>query len=349
MKKNKKKLTRNIGIIFLILLVFFSISIISSGGWDNFKLKATRYWGFLTINNNPLLSDYDKDIKESTSQIEPRIDLADLRSGGPPKDGIPSIDNPKFDTVQSTSFQDDEIIVGVYYKEEARAYPYSILNWHEIVNDNFNGTNVVVTLCPLCDTNPVFIGEINGTQTTFGVSGKLFNSCLVMYDRLTDTLWSQPWGIGIVGENTNQVLEKIVSHKTTLGEWKKLHPQTKILSTDTGYKRDYFRYPYGTYYTDNNLIFPARNQNRLDTHPKEIISYIWEHDNLIPTNIFSGDSKKIVHSYIREEKEKEIKFNNKTITAKWDEELNTVRFFDYKQNEIVSSTAFAFVYPAYFE
>ena len=332
--------------IFIFFIALFLTLIVLSGGWDDFKLNSTRYWGLATISNNPLLSSYDKDIKE-TDITKQRIDLDDLKSGGPPKDGIPSIDNPKFVSIDDTTFSDDELVIGVYYQGEARAYPYGILNWHEILNDNFNGTPVVVTLCPLCDTNPVFIGRVNGVDTTFGVSGKLYHSCLVMYDRLTDTLWSQPWGLGVVGENTNQELERIVSHKTTLGEWKVLHPQTKILSTDTGHNRDYFRYPYGTYYTNDDLIFPARNQDLLEEHPKEIISYIWGADNQTSYNKFSGESNQFVHKDVKNSKELEFEYMGEKTIARWDEELNTIRFYQ-DGDEIPSSTAFAFVYPAYF-
>jgi hypothetical protein len=336
--------------ILIGLLAVFIILVVAMGGWSNFKLKMTRVWGFVTIGNNPLLKSYDEDLKniESESQ-ETRVDLDRLLSGGPPKDGIPSIDDPRLVDISKSEFSQDELIIGVYLNGEARAYPYGILNWHEIINDKIGDLPITVTLCPLCDTNPVFIRKVDGQETTFGVSGKLLDSCLVMYDRLTDSLWSQPWGIGIAGEKNNQVLEKVPSFKTTLGDWQKKHPNSKILSTDTGYNRDYSRYPYGSYYTDKSLIFSVRNKDKLELHPKEIISYVWRFDEQTPKNKFSGESIQVVHKELQENKEQEFDFKNQKIKAVWDEQLKTVVFYDKDNKIIPSSTAFAFVYPAYFK
>ncbi len=347
MKQKRLKIIISIG----ILLVTGFVAYLGFGtSWDNFKLQSVRLWGYFTLQNNPLLKTYDKDFKnlESVDLPAPRIDVTELLSGGPPKDGIPSIDNPKFVTAEETKFTDEEIVVGVYQNGEARAYPYGILNWHEIVNDKIGDTPISVTLCPLCDTNPVFIREVNGTETTFGVSGKLYQSCLVMYDRLTDSLWNQPWGLGVFGTQTNESLERIPSVKTTLGKWKKMHPNTKILSTDTGYRRGYFRYPYGTYYTDDRLIFPARNQHRRVMHPKEIMAYYWEADDQMPLNYFSGFFATANFKKVQESKEVELPFGNTKIKAIWDTDLETVRFLSADDELLGGSTAFGFVIPAFF-
>jgi len=342
------KIKITLKIILFLISVFFTIILFI--GWDNFKLNLSRGWGFFTIHNNPLLKSYDKDLKDinKVDNPEPRINLNNLLSGGPPKDGIPSIDNPQFTNIEETIFSDDEIIIGVFLNNESRAYPYGVLNWHEIINDKIGDTPITITLCPLCDTNPVFIRKVNGQETTFGVSGKLYQSCLVMYDRLTDTLWSQPWGLGVAGENTNQNLQKIPAYKTTLGAWKQKYPNTKVLSHETGFRRDYFSYPYGTYYTDSNLIFPVRNQDKLKVHPKEIESYIWIADNKTPTDKFSGESFRISQQDMEEAQQKTIDFNAKEVNIIWDDELNTVKFFSDK-TEIPATTAFGFVYPAFFE
>lgn len=136
---------------------------------------------------------------KALNTTQARISLDDLLPGGPPKDGIPALENLVFDSISQTTFKDDEKVLGVVINGEAKAYPYGILNWHEIVNDMVGGVPVSVTYCPLCDTGIVFDRKVAGQETTFGVSGKLFQSCLVMYDRLTSTLWSQPWGIGVSG------------------------------------------------------------------------------------------------------------------------------------------------------
>lgn len=340
-----KKIFWAIGII-LFAVIFF---IIHSGGWANFKLNINHFYKSITVENNPSLSTYDKDFTNlENSKIEPRISLKELKSGGPGKDGIPSIDNLKFNSTENTEFSDDELIVGVYLNDEARAYPYGILNWHEIVNDKIGDTPISVTLCPLCDTNPVFVRKVNGEETTFGVSGKLYQSCLVMYDRKTDSLWSQPWGLAIAGEKTNQELEKIVSVKTTLGKWKTKYPNTKILSTNTGYNRNYFHHPYENYSNNDNLNYPVRNQDKLKINPKDIISYIWKADNKTPKDKFSGNFKQIIHKEIKEKGEEIFFFDDMEIKAIWDKDLETVRFFN-GENEIGASTAFGFVYPAFFE
>ncbi|MDD9867824.1 MAG: DUF3179 domain-containing protein [Candidatus Campbellbacteria bacterium] len=243
--------------------------------WEDVKLSTARAWGFFTITNNPLLEKYDEDFKNIT-ETEGRIDRRSLLSGGPPKDGIPSMDSPQFDNKDTTPFGDDELIIGVFHNGEAKAYPYGILNWHEIVNDTIGGLPIAVSYCPLCETNSVFIRMIDGEETTFGVSGKLYHSCLVMYDRKTDSLWVQPWGIGALGEKTNDVLERIPAYRTELGKWVEKYPDTKILSTKTGHRRNYSSYPYGTYYTNDLLIFPVRNQESREVSVKETNFVVFE-------------------------------------------------------------------------
>ena len=315
--------------------------------WQDIKLKASRISSFFTLTNNPLLPSLDKDLQALNNQF--RVSPKHILSGGPPKDGIPAIDNPQFIPIQDSVFAESELIVGVVHNNIAKAYPYGILNWHEIVNDTIGGVPIAVTLCPLCDTNPVFIRKVDNQVTTFGVSGKLFQSCLVMYDRASDNLWSQVWGIGIAGTKTNQALKQIPAIKTTIKEWKAKHPDSLILSIDTGYRRDYYHYPYGSYYTEDYLVFPARNQEDLSIPPKSIISYIYAHSPTeTPIDFFSGEAIQFNHEEMKHKKSKTVLFKNQTITVTWDEQLKTVRFFNEKQEEIPSSTAFAFVFPAYF-
>ena len=316
--------------------------------FEDFKLTMSRYTGYFTVTNNPLLPGFDADT--SVISEDSRISSDLLLPGGPPKDGIPAIDQPKFVTGSESSFADDETVIGVYYQNIAKAYPYKILNWHEIVNDTIGDLPITVTLCPLCDTTPVFIRKVNGNITTFGVSGKLFQSCLVMYDRLSDSLWYQPWGIGVAGKFNNNVLERIPAYKTTLGKWKKLHPDTLVLTSDTGHERDYNRNPYGSYLTNDIVIFPVRNQELLIGHPKKIFSYIMVPDDKTSKNHFSGLSAQVSHDELKLIGKKEIQFGNRKVIAKWDQNLENVRFFEQDEiTEIPSSTAFGFLYPAIFE
>ena len=169
-----------------------------------------------------------------------------------------------------------------------------------------------------------------------------------MYDRQDDTLYSQPWAIGIVGKGVNQTLKRIPTINTTLGAWLAKYPDSKILSTNTGYSRNYRAYPYGTYYTDNRIIFPVRNQQQRGLHPKDIVSYIWEIDQQAPYNKFSGASKQFIHRELKQKGEKVTEFNGRPIKALWDEQLQTIVVTEMDGSVIPSSTAFAFVYPAYF-
>ncbi len=329
-----------------------------AGNWGDFKLRVLApARSYLTISNNPLLKSFDTDLQGAMAvssesghkAVAPRVDPDDILSGGPPKDGIPSVDNPRFDFAGTTPFGDDEKIIGVVINGEAKAYPYGVLNWHEIVNDTVAGVPVSVTYCPLCDTGIVFSRKLNGGVTTFGVSGKLYQSCLVMYDRKTDSLYSQPWGTGIMGASTNVALKRFPAVKTKLGAWLKVHPKSKILSPRTGYRRDYFQYPYGNYYTDEYIIFPIRNLNKLKTGRKTPVTYVWSADGGTPAGRFSGASAYVVQSELKKKGNMILVFGGRKITARWDAELDTPRFFDASGTELPSSSAFGFVWPAFFE
>ncbi|MFZ8907744.1 MAG: DUF3179 domain-containing protein [Nitrosopumilaceae archaeon] len=199
------------------------------------------------------------------------VPLDKIRGGGPPKDGIPSIDDPKFAEVSGSQFvSDSDVVIGLEINGDARAYPLFILVWHEIVNDNVGSTPVAVTYCPLCYTNQVFERIIDGNEVEFGTSGKLYQSNLLMYDRWTDSYWSQGLGLAVTGELSGMKLKAIPFDVITWGDWKKLHPDTLVLTTDTGYLRSYATDPYGDYYTDPRIIFPVDNMDDL-MHPKEVI------------------------------------------------------------------------------
>jgi hypothetical protein len=336
-----KRLTRFALVALSAIVVAVGVGILQAGGWENFKL---RHFALAQIFHDQSQELDDLRKQNVNPEDATRIDLDQLRNGGPPKDGIPSIDTPEFDTAATTPFQDDDIVIGVVVNGEAKAYPYNIMNWHEIVNDTVGGVNVTVTYCPLCDTIVAFERD----NTTFGVSGKLYQSCLLMYNRADDTLYAQPWAMGVVGHQVNQTLECIPAVKTTLVDWVSQHPDSQILSTRTGYTRDYQGYPYGDYNTNQQLIFPVRNQGRLNLHPKTIVSYVWQADEQTPHNQFSGDSHLFVHEEVQQAGNQEVDFAGRTIRSRWDEALSTVVVEELDGTKIPSTTAFAFVYPAYF-
>ena len=206
-----------------------------------------------------------------TDGVKHLIPLDKIKGGGPPKDGIPSIDNPVFATVSDSQFMSDsDTVIGLDINGQAKAYPLFILVWHEIVNDNVGGLPVSVTYCPLCYTNQVFERVIDGQEVEFGTSGKLYNSNLLMYDRLTESYWSQALGIAVKGELTGYQLDLIPFDVITWGDWKELHPDTLVLTTDTGHLRTYATDPYGNYYTEPRIMFPVEHSDDR-MHSKEII------------------------------------------------------------------------------
>lgn len=227
------------------------------------------------------------------------VPLDQIVSGGPPPDGIPSIDTPKFVSLAEGNkfLQDMELVVGLNVNGDIRAYPLQILVWHEIVNDNVGGMPVAVTYCPLCFTNQVFNRIINGTAVEFGTSGKLYNSNLVMYDRTSKSLWSQALGEGIVGQYAGVKLERIPFDVAYWKEWKKLYPSTKVLSRDTGSTRPYGADPYGDYYTNADVLFPVSNRDeRLGL--KEIVIGLENGEQYKAYNIEDIQNQKIINDQV---------------------------------------------------
>lgn len=252
-------------------------------------------------SNEPQTSQVQDEIM-ITNGIKHIVPLDKIKSGGPPKDGIPSIDNPKFVSAQEATFvSNDDLVIGLQLNGETRAYPLSIMVWHEIVNDRLGDTPVAVTYCPLCFTNQVFERKINGVEVEFGTSGKLYNSNLVMYDRHTDSQWSQALETAITGEMAGHELKRIPFDVIKWSDWKSLYPDTLVLSTDTGYARPYGSDPYGDYYTDSRVIFPVENSDdRL--HPKEIILGFDDHNTHKAYKLADLESKKIVNDQINDKK-----------------------------------------------
>ncbi len=198
--------------------------------------------------------------EETSNWLIPREDVFD---GGPGKDGIPSIDDPQFTTASEVTFlNDNDLVLGIKVGNEVRAYPHPVLDWHEIVNDEVNNFPVAITYCPLTGTGIGWEREINNSVTTFGVSGLLYNTNLIPYDRKTDSRWSQMELRAVAGELAGQPVTTYPLVETTWATWKTLYPDSEVLNTNTGFARNYNQYPYGDYRTNNNLIlFPINNQD----------------------------------------------------------------------------------------
>lgn len=177
------------------------------------------------------------------------VPLNEIVSGGPPKDGIPPIDNPKFVSVRDADawLDNDEPVIVVNLGQDAKAYPLQILMWHEVVNDEIAGIPVTVTFCPLCNTALAFDRRFDGQVLDFGTTGRLRYSDLVMYDRQTETWWQQATGQGLVGEYAGEQLEFIASPLVNWETFKRTHPKGMVLSRDTGHERSYGSNPYVRY------------------------------------------------------------------------------------------------------
>jgi hypothetical protein len=177
------------------------------------------------------------------------VGWTEIMSGGPPKDGIPALNEVAFHTVpQEGELTEREPVITVELEgSEPRAYPIRYLTWHEIANDVIDGTPVAVTFCPLCNSGIVFDRRVNGELRTFGVSGKLRNSDMVMFDRETESWWQQAIGTGIVGVHMGDELETIPAWMESYSEFKARNPQGLVMSEPTGYRRPYGANPYVRY------------------------------------------------------------------------------------------------------
>ena len=176
------------------------------------------------------------------------VPLDEFMSGGPPRDGIPPIDNPNFLAVsEATGLADTEPVIGLVIGGEAKAYPLRILIWHEIANDTIGGVPVAVTFCPLCNAAMVFDRRVDGRVLDFGTTGMLRNSDLVMYDRQTESWWQQFLGEAIIGELTGTVLKIVPSRLESWRNFRERAPEGLVLAPNKSSMRAYGRNPYAGY------------------------------------------------------------------------------------------------------
>ena len=194
------------------------------------------------------------------------IDLADIISGGPPKDGIPAIDAPNFDTIEQAQewLVEQSPVIAVEIDGEAKAYPLAVLTWHEIANDEISGVPISVTFCPLCNSSIVFDRRVDGDVLDFGVSGKLRNSDMIMYDRQTESWWQQFIGEAVVGELNGTILDVVPSQVVGFGQFIEQFPDGLVLNRDTGENRQYGVNPYTGYDSSTRpFLFRGELDDRL--------------------------------------------------------------------------------------
>jgi hypothetical protein len=174
------------------------------------------------------------------------VNLGEFFAGGPPKDGIPAIDAPRYESIADARqwLSDRSPVISLSIGEVARAYPLAVLMWHEIVNDTLGGVPVVVTFCPLCNTALVFERRFDTVTHDFGTTGTLRISDLVMYDRQTESWWQQATGEAIVGELTGKRLAFLPAQIVALADFEAARPDGDVLGRETGFSREYGRNPY---------------------------------------------------------------------------------------------------------
>lgn len=244
-----------------------------------------------------------------------------IQAGGPGRNGIPPINRPVFlQPAEATFLRDEDPVFGLVYGGEARAYPQLVLVWHEIVNDVIAGERISVTYCPLTGSVVAFRAQVHGRPLSFGTTGNLVNSNLLMFDTVTNSEWPQVLGQAIRGPLKGRRLEQIPLVWSSWGRWRAAHPQTEVLSTKTGYARAYGQDPYGSYtppggyYSGGGPFFPVlRTSRRFGS--KEVF-----------VGVRSGERRlAMLKSTIRERKVLPVEAGQTPLLAIWDDELETAR------------------------
>jgi len=234
--------------------IFIGIAFLSLALWACDEGTGKNGTGSPPGNNNNNNNNNNPDWLIPTSEVF---------DGGPGKDGIPALTEPEFITAASADYlSENDLVLGLINGPHIRAYPHDILDWHEIINDQLGDLNISVTYCPLTGTGIGWNRELDGQVTTFGVSGLLYNSNLIPYDRGSNSNWSQMRLDCVFGKKIGTEIETFTLVETTWKTWKEMYPATTVVSTNTGYDRSYGRYPYGSYRTDDlYLIFPVANRD----------------------------------------------------------------------------------------
>ena len=212
------------------------------------------------------------------------IEESEVFDGGPGKDGIPSVDNPVFLPTSDIDYMlEEDLILAFHVAGETKGYTHPILDWHEIVNDRIGGKEMAITYCPLTGTGSAWSREVGGKITTFGVSGLLYRNNLIPYDRDSDSNWSQIRLQCVQGSLKSTKVETFPMIEMPWRTWKKMFPREAVLSRETGFSRNYGRYPYGGYRTNNQLLFPVGNDDDRLPRKQRVLSVIIDEESKVYT------------------------------------------------------------------
>lgn len=257
--------------------------------------------------------------------------------GGPPRDGIPAIDAPLFVPADQADFlAADARVLGIYLDGRARAYPINIMNWHEIVNDRFGDKAVVITYCPLCGTGMAFSAQFGGRALSFGVSGLLYQSDVLLYDRQTLSLWSQIMRQAVSGAYSGTELQQLPMAHTRWQAWLERHPDTEVLSTQTCFERDYEKDPYRGYGASPVVYFDINHRPPAMYHPKEQVMGL----------VYKGKARAWPFQELERQGKAEFvdDWQGERLTVEWDAQARSARLLSTDGELLPSTTAFWFAW-----
>ncbi len=270
---------------------------------------------------------------------EPLVPIDSIEMGGPPRDGIPAIDAPKFISAECADFlQADDRVLGISRGGVNKAYPIQILNRHEIVNDRVGTEAIVVTYCPLCGSGVAFVSRVADTALTFGVSGLLYNSDVLLYDRQTESLWSQLAAKAISGSLKGHQLVQLPLRHTSWQHWRELHPDTQVLSKDTGFDViDYDQNPYAMYEFSDQLWFSvSHSDDRLLRKMWVLGITVGEHAKAYPFRILQQSQSPI-----------EDEIAGAKVTIDFDSNHQTAQAYDHNGVALESIQLYWFAWAAF--
>lgn len=263
----------------------------------------------------------------------------EIHWGGVPRDGIPPIHDPKFVAAAEADFmRGKDRVLGVVRNGIAKAYPIKILDRHEVVNDKFGDESIVVTYCPLCFSGMSFVVEFGDVELKFGVSGLLYNSDVLLYDYRTGSLWSQLLSAAISGPLKGYSIPAIPTAHTTWRDWQKRHPDTQVLSTDTGFRFKYRGSPYADYKNSSRLMFPVAET-----------SNAYRRKELVLGITIDGVDKTYPFKELRKHDQASFTdtIGSRELTIEWNEDEQYARAVDSSGEEITTVIVYWFAWYAF--
>lgn len=263
----------------------------------------------------------------------------EIDHGGPGRDGIPALDEPQFLTGddRDSQIKPGDRVMGVSYNGVAKAYPITILDFHEVVNDTFADTALTITFCPLCGTGMVFLANAGDQLLNFGVSGLIYNSDMLLYDRKTNSLWSQIMKKAVTGPLKGTTLTQVPAQYTTWASWSQQHPQSLLLSRDTGHQRDYENGGYIQYRRLPGIAFSTLHSDvRIPAKTWVVGITAGEHAMALPFEELDKLEGALA-----------VTVGETALEIQWDKEASAARAFDADGKEFPTTSGYWFAWVAF--